>query len=474
MGVFDSIDDAYLNEKCTKTDQWKSLLFALCVFHGCLLERKKFGPLGFNIRYGYTQSDLDICKTQLALFLDDYDDPPFKVLVYTAGHINYGGRVTDDWDRRFQLTMLENFYNSNALTEGHKFSPSGVYSVPPLSDYEGYMYYIRSRPINDEPELFGLHDNANITYANNETDGLLSSILAAGGSAGGSGDGGSDRDAVLMELAESIQSRIQKPFDIVYIKKHYPVKREESMNTVLIQECIRFNKLLNELHSSLSKLKLALKGLVVMSDALEKASNSLFNNQVPTIWTKKAYPSLKPLAAWVDDLEKRLAFMSNWIEKGIPPMFWISGFYFPQAFITGTLQNYARKHVVSIDTLSFSFEVLFRAPETIKAKPRDGCYIYGLFLEGARWDGAKGYLVESRAKELFTPMAAILMKPEKNREVPSDGIYTCPCYKTLDRAGVLSTTGHSTNFVLPLEIPSNQPQEHWIKRGVALFCSLNY
>lgn len=75
----------------------------------------------------------------------------------------------------------------------------------------------------------------------------------------------------------------------------YPVLYEESLNTVLVQEVVRFDKLLRLIHSSLRDLLKALEGLVVMSDALEKMSNSLFTNAVPALWASKAYPSLKPL-----------------------------------------------------------------------------------------------------------------------------------------------------------------------------------
>ena len=68
------------------------------------------------------------------------------------------------------------------------------------------------------------------------------------------------------------------------------------------------------------------------------------------------------------------------------------------------------------------------------------------------------------------PMMHLL--PVDHRVQPETGIYITPVYKTLARFGTLSTTGHSTNFVMACELAADRPQQHWTKRGVAAFLSL--
>nr|KAJ3421411.1 Dynein heavy chain 1, axonemal [Polyrhizophydium stewartii] len=470
MRNYSTFSEDFLSQ-CLKPNEWKKLLFSLCFFHAVIQERRKFGPLGWNIPYEFTDGDLRICIRQLKMFLEEYDEVPYKVLKYTVGEINYGGRVTDDWDRRLIMNILEDYYTPRVLEDTYRFSTSEVYRSIPAESYNAYKAYIKSLPIDETTEIFSMHDNANITFAQKQTYTLFDTLLALMPKSSKSSSG-KTRDEQLSDIATMIQSKIPKPFPMEYVMKKFPIEYKESMSTVLVQEVIRYNKLLSAIHSTIVEMIKALKGLVVLSESLETLCNSMYINQVPALWAAKAYPSLKTLASWVVDLVLRCEFIQKWIDQGIPNVFWISGFFFPQAFLTGTLQNYARKYVVSIDLLSFEFKVMDSKWEDIRGKPSDGCYIRGLFLEGARWDGIKKFLAESRPKELYTEMNVIWLLPKPNRKRPDTGFYECPVYKTLTRAGTLSTTGHSTNYVLTIELPSDLPQSHWIKRGVALITGL--
>jgi dynein heavy chain len=102
----------------------------------------------------------------------------------------------------------------------------------------------------------------------------------------------------------------------------------------------------------------AIKGLVIMSPELDLMYTALSKNQVPPNWSEVAYPSIKSLASWIKDLNLRVEFMRNWLKGGHPPVFWLSGFFFPHGFMTGTLQTYARKTNKAIDHLQFKFSVL--------------------------------------------------------------------------------------------------------------------
>merc|ERR1719424_740681 len=177
------------------------------------------------------------------------------------------------------------------------------------------------------------------------------------------------------------------------------------------------------------------------------------------------------MGGYVNDLVERLQFFQKWVDKGTPTMFWISGIYFTQAFTTGASQNFARKYTIPIDTLTFDFEM--PKDQEPKERPPNGVYTYGVFLEGCKWDWKKWELAESDPKVLYVPVPIILIVPCKKVELRQFPSYECPMYKVSTRKGVLSTTGHSTNFVMPVRLSSTKPETLWIKRGVAMLTTLD-
>ncbi|XXQ30104.1 AAA+ ATPase domain-containing protein [Plasmodiophora brassicae] len=463
--------DEFLND-CNKPSEFKTLTFALCLFHANILERRKFGPLGWNIPYRFTESDLQVCISQLRDFINMFDEIPYQVIHFLTYDINYGGRVTDDIDRRTIRTILDDFVTPQALRSNYSFSASGHYHSIPAGNREDYLSYIRSLPSTSDPEAFGLHDNADISYAREETNSLFACILSILPRV--SSGTGKSRESIVADVATRILATLPAVIDIESVTKMYPTSYTESMNTVLVQEAIRYNRLLVRVKETLIALGKALKGEMVMTAELESMADSLFKNQVPDVWSAVAYPSLLNLSSWVNDLHARMAFINGWIKDGTPAVFWISGFFFPQAFLTGTLQNYARRHVKPIDSVSFSFRVMPPDFQPGAERVADGCLIRGLYLEGARWDPISESLADSTPKELYVAMPTIWLVPVVNRVEPKQGVYSCPVYKILTRTGTLSTTGHSTNFIMFCELPSLAPPSKWVKAGVALFCGLRY
>ena len=161
--TYADLSDEKLDD-CKKPDIYKRLLFGLSFFHALSQERRKFGPLGFNNVYEFNDSDLETSMQMLRMFLDEQDDIPWDSLNYMTGEINYGGRVTDHWDLRCLMEMLKKFYCLDALDEGYIFDDEGVYYCPKADRWQDYIDYIDSLPLVDNPSVFGLSSNANISY----------------------------------------------------------------------------------------------------------------------------------------------------------------------------------------------------------------------------------------------------------------------------------------------------------------------
>jgi dynein heavy chain len=130
--------------------------------------------------------------------------------------------------------------------------------------------------------------------------------------------------------------------------------------------------------------------------------------------------------------------------------------------------------MIPIDELGLEFEVMCNESPLAASKPEIGVYVTGLYLEGARFSREKAVLVESTPKILYDPLPMLWFKPCKTSDIKPGKSYDCPVYKTSARRGVLSTTGHSTNFVISVRLPTGDRKEKpWILKGVAALLQLD-
>ena len=224
------------------------------------------------------------------------------------------------------------------------------------------------------------------------------------------------------------------------------------------------NLLLFEMKRSLTELDMGLKGDLSITEKMEALMNALYDDKVPDAWATRAYPSLRALAPWLHNLLERQRQLEAWTaDLATPKVTWLSGLFNPQAFLTAVLQVTARKNEWPLDKIGFTVDVTKRGPEEIEAATREGAYIHGLYVEGARWDTATGSLEEAYMKELYPKLPVMQVKAAPSDKIDTKGLYVCPCYKTQDRG---------PTFVFAPALKSKEPSTKWVMAGVALIMSV--
>lgn len=444
--------------------QNKALTYALCFLHSVIIERRKFLTLGWNIPYAFNRSDFDICQKVIGKLIETSPKAiPWEAMRFLISEIHYGGRVTDSWDQRLLDCYVHQYFCPALVsTQNFMLSTHNAYYVPDTGTLQDYIQFVQKMPSADPPEAFGQHPNADISSLIQESGNLLSTVLSLQ-PATTTGSGLSREEAVLNSAKEML---FQVPVPIV-VSRQQQVNIVDALQIVLLQEIARYNKLLEVVRSSLEQLILGIQGLVVMSAELDNVFTCLFENRVPALWGF-AYPSLKSLSNWVRDLIKRVKFFKKWLEKGEPSAFYLGRFTYPTSFLTAVLQRSARLHKISIDQLDWEFKVMhtknIRELQQQAMIPKEGVLIRGLMLEGARWSKKTNTLVNPKPLQLACEMPIIHFLPiEKSKKV-KQGFYTAPAYLYPVRGG----TSEFPSLVLPIELPTEEKPEHWIKRGTAI------
>merc|ERR1719158_1320333 len=123
MRAFTEIEESVYEVCPSKPREYKKLLFALAFFHASILERRKFGPIGWNIPYEWMDSDFQVSREQVNMYLTSQPGVPWVTLNYIIAEVNYGGRVTDDKDVRLISSVLKRYFHDKILQDGYRLSP---------------------------------------------------------------------------------------------------------------------------------------------------------------------------------------------------------------------------------------------------------------------------------------------------------------------------------------------------------------
>ncbi|XP_022915026.2 dynein beta chain, ciliary isoform X1 [Onthophagus taurus] len=448
-------------EQCGKEAEFKVILFALCYFHAVVAERRKFGPQGWNKIYPFNVGDLTISVFVLYNYLENNSKVPWEDLRYLFGEIMYGGHITDDWDRKLCISYLEEYLQPDLVDGELLLAPN--FAAPPNTDYSGYHQYVDDMLPPESPYLYGLHPNAEIGFLTTTADDLFKTVFEMQPrDAGASGGATVSREDKVKQMIDEMLEKLPEDFNMVEIMG----KVEERTPYVIVafQECERMNYLTSEIKRTLRELDLGLKGELTITSDMEDLENSLFLDQVPPAWTARAYPSLNGLTSWFVDLTLRLRELETWsTDFVLPSSVWLGGFFNPQSLLTAIMQSTARKNELPLDKMCLQCDVTKKQKEEFTSAPRDGAYVHGLFMEGARWDTQAGMIMDSRLKELFPCIPVINIRAITQDKQDLRNVYECPVYKTRTRG---------PTYVWTFNLKTKDKPAKWTMAGVALLLQI--
>lgn len=234
---------------------------------------------------------------------------------------------------------------------------------------------------------------------------------------------------------------------------------------VFLQEAEYMNVLTYEMGRSLAELQLGFKGELTMSPAMESLAECLHTQVIPPKWAKYGFPSTRPLLSWLTNLKERCDQLNDWVAEPltIPKVVDISKLFNPQSFLTAIQQICCQQQQLELDKLQVFTEVTKRDAKGIDAAARDGAFVSGMFLEGARWDINANCLEESKPKEMFFKMPVVNCKAGTATDREEKNVYICPTYCVPTRR---------PHYVFPAQLRTKHPAAKWILGGVAIILDI--
>jgi dynein heavy chain len=464
---------------------YKPLVFVISFFHSVLQDRKKFGKIGWNVIYDFMESDFTISKRLLAMYLNKIgpdDMIPWASLKYLIGEAMYGGRVTDDYDRRVMMTYLNEYMGDFIFDVNQKFffarAENFDYEIPELGPFDNYVKAITEMPITYSPEIIGLHSNAEIDYFTQASKRIWEDMIKLQSSTGDSGSQKKDentapvktREEIVLGMAEMfIDKKVPPKFDMLAVNKKFSAGKSP-IEAVLTQELERYNMLNDCMNETLSDLISSLKGEIAMNAEIESIMLSIYNGLLPDQWRKLAPETQKSLLNWIEHYRHRYEQYQDWLDNGEPKTMWLSGLHIPASYLKAIIQITCRKKGWPLDKVStYTVVTKIYNVDEIKEKPEFGCYIQGLYLEGAEWNTEKNCLERQLPKKLICDMPLIQVIPAEASKIKLRNNLKTPVYVTQNRKNV-----KGEGFVFEADLRTLIHPNLWILQGVALLLNTMY
>jgi len=507
---------------------FRRLVYALAAFHGVVLERRDYGALGWSDgqRYEFDRSDLAAGLQQLrqaavlaAEKVSGEVKLPLRALQYLMAECYYGGRVTDQWDRRLLHALLQHFFCEASASQRGRALAEGLrdgrdYRIPEDLSLSHCIEAASALPDATPPAALGLADNAAAAKNLRESEQMLVAAaktqprLAAAAMAASSRGRTSDAEeraaaaaassALLRRVRRELLARVPADLDI-------PPGCDggHRLNDVLRLESSRFNQLLAVVRHGLDLVERSLGGQIVMSAEIERVFSAVLADKVPEQWESVSYPTALGLRDYLSDLTRRVNFFAAWANTSVdgkpalpPKVFWLPAFYFPQSLLNALRQTFSAERGVDA-TVSVRLEVMplkeagedqhgetlylveektMTADQLLASRAPGSAIVDGLGLQGAVWDSDLGQLAEVASDAPpVTVLPPVLLEPTtadentaKTSQHDDEPFYECPIYRNERRRGEVLPSGHNTNFVFSARLASGgRKPSHWVRRAVA-------
>ncbi|CAD8154161.1 unnamed protein product [Paramecium pentaurelia] len=338
-------------------------------FHFGLLNFCKLGLLGFNKKYQFTQYDLNITQEQ-SNKIDVSDQLKPIALTYITSQLHYGGHIVDEQDQII-LNKLCCYYLID------KVSPVNSNLIQIYVGEQMCQEFVNDLLYKEYGQIDQINDEINKTIL------YLSSNL---------------------------------PKQIIFDNS-----RNHKLDPFLVQEILLINQLIELIEESISLIQRILTG---DSSPNTMIAEDIKYQRVPQEWMDIGFRSDKKLGQWFQEFLKRVNFINNWNDQGIPNAIWLGGLMKPNSFLMYAKYSEECLNKKTIYTILDSIQI-----EHITNCPANGYYLYGLTLQGAKWNQKQHILVESNSMLNEFPICYLNYKEDDEYQL----FYSCPLYRLIDR-----------------------------------------